>query len=80
MPEQQDVADQAIAFDNLSEAVEVAVGHLPEKSREVFKLSRLEGRSNAEIANLLQLSEKAIEYHLTKSIKALRMRLKDYMT
>jgi RNA polymerase sigma-70 factor (family 1) len=80
MPEQQDVTDQVVAFDDLNDAVEVAVSNLPAKSREVFKLSRLEGRSNAEIANLLHLSEKAIEYHLTKSIKALRVRLKDYMT
>src|SRR5688500_14672852 len=69
MPGHQDITDQVVAFDDLNNAVEVAVSNLPEKSREVFKLSRIEGRSNAEIANLLQLSEKAIEYHLTKSIK-----------
>ena len=80
IPQQQDVTDQVVAFDDLNDAVEVAVSQLPEKSREVFKLSRLEGRSNAEIAGLLKVSEKAIEYHLTKSLKELRVHLKDFMT
>lgn len=80
MPRSQYVTDQAIAFDDLNGAVEQAVSQLPEKSREVFKLSRLEGRSNAEIATLLHVSEKAIEYHLTRSLKELRVHLKDYIT
>lgn len=80
IPQQQDTTDEVVAFDDLNDAVELAVSHLPEKSRQVFKLSRLEGRSNAEIANLLQVSEKAIEYHLTKSLKELRLHLKDFMT
>jgi len=80
IPQQQDVTDQVVAFDDLSEAVDVAVSQLPEKSRQVFTLSRMEGRSNAEIANLLKVSEKAIEYHLTKSLKELKVHLKDFMT
>lgn len=79
-PQQEDATDQVVAFDDLNDAVKLAVRHLPEKSRQVFKLSRLEGRSNAEIANLLKVSEKAIEYHLTKSIKELRVHLKDFIT
>lgn len=80
IPQPQDMTDQVVEFDDLNNAVELAVSHLPEKSREVFKLSRFEGRSNAEIANLLKVSEKAIEYHLTKSIKELRVHLKDFIT
>lgn len=80
IPQQGDITEQAIAFDDLKNAVELAVNHLPEKSREVFRLSRLEGRSNAEIAGLLNVSEKAIEYHLTKSLKQLRVQLKDFIS
>ena len=80
IPQYQDITDQVVAFDDLNDAVELAVNHLSEKSRQVFKLSRMEGRSNAEIANLLQVSEKAIEYHLTKSLKELRVHLKDFIT
>ena len=78
VPRQHELTDDIVHFDDLRDAVEVAVNHLPEKSREVFKLSRLEGRSNAEIAKLLKVSEKAIEYHLTKSLKALKIQLRDF--
>ena len=66
-------------YDDLAEAVEVAVNRLPEKSRQVFRLNRLEGKSIREIANLMKLSEKAIEYHLTKSIKELKVHLRDFI-
>lgn len=78
IPQQKNVTDDLVCYDDLSEAFEQAVNRLPEKSREVFRLSRLEGRSKQEIAKLLHLSEKAIEYHLTKSLKEIRVQLKDY--
>jgi RNA polymerase sigma-70 factor (family 1) len=79
IPQHQEITENTVAFDHLNEAVEMAVNRLPQKSREVFKLSRMEGRSNAEIANQLHLSEKAIEYHLTSSLRKLRLHLKDFM-
>jgi RNA polymerase sigma-70 factor (ECF subfamily) len=80
LPNHQNTTEHIVSFDELNSAVELAVNHLPEKSRQVFRLSKLEGRSNAEIADLLKVSEKAIEYHLTKSIKKLRVHLKDFIT
>lgn len=80
IPQHQNITDQVVAFDDLSNAVELAVNHLPKKSKQVFKLSRIEGLSNEEIANILHVSEKAIEYHLTKSLKELRLHLKDFIT
>lgn len=80
IPQQEANTDQKVDFNDLNEAVETAVEKLPEKSRQVFKLSRLEGMSNAEIANILKVSEKAIEYHLTKSLKELKVQLKDFIT
>jgi RNA polymerase sigma-70 factor (ECF subfamily) len=79
LPLYNEVTAETVAFQELDNAVQNAVNSLPEKSRQVFRLSRVEGRSNAEIANMLALSEKAIEYHLTKSLKDLKGRLKDYI-
>lgn len=48
------------------------IRHLSDKSRLVFKMSKRDGYSNKEIANHLKLSEKAVEYHLSKVLKLLR--------
>lgn len=79
IPAYEEHTHNVIAFQDLKGAVDKAVSQLPEKSREVFKLSRMEGKSNAEIADKLALSEKAIEYHLTKCLRVLRVTLKDYI-
>jgi len=52
---------------------------LSEESRRVFLLSRREGRSVKEIASMTGLSEKGVEYHITKVNKVLKVRLKDYI-
>lgn len=79
IPTDRESTADTVMYDDLAEAVEVAVNRLPEKSRQVFRLNRLEGKSIREIANLMKLSEKAIEYHLTKSIKELKVHLKDFI-
>lgn len=79
IPQSQLATEAAVNYIELNGAVEAAIDHLPERSRKVFRLSRLEGRSNAEIAQLLHVSEKAIEYHITKSMRTLRLHLKDYI-
>jgi RNA polymerase sigma-70 factor (family 1) len=69
-------ADQIIDRDNLQEAIDEIVESLPEKCREVFKLSRVEGLSHKEIADQLGISKKTIENHMTKALKSLRSGLK----
>ncbi|HLT75095.1 MAG TPA: RNA polymerase sigma-70 factor [Ohtaekwangia sp.] len=79
LPKHEDNATHAVDLDELEKAIETALQSLPEKSREVFHLSRVEGKSTAEIANQLSLSQKAIEYHLTKSLKNLKVILRDHI-
>jgi len=71
---------EVVQFNDLSEALEEGVQKLPEKTQIVFRLSRLEGKSISEIALMLNLSEKAIKYHISRSLKELRLHLKDYFT
>ncbi|MEZ4902198.1 MAG: sigma-70 family RNA polymerase sigma factor [Spirosomataceae bacterium] len=70
--------DERVQFADLSKAVDEAMKKLPEKSVEVFKLSRFENQSVKAIALQLNLSEKAVEYHITKSLKVLKEQLKAY--
>ncbi|UOQ69835.1 RNA polymerase sigma-70 factor [Hymenobacter volaticus] len=71
--------EKSLAFNDLSEALLASMRKLPEKSREIFQLSRLEHYSVSEISVRVKLSEKSVEYHLTKSLKLLRTYLRDYL-
>lgn len=53
--------------------------NLPEQSRRVFEMSRYENKTVKEIAEETGLTVKGVEYHITKSLKALRISLKDYL-
>ncbi|MGN6298976.1 MAG: sigma-70 family RNA polymerase sigma factor [Ginsengibacter sp.] len=45
---------------------------LPKKSRLIFKYSRQKGMSIAAIAKEMNMNQKAVEYHITKTLKLLR--------
>jgi RNA polymerase sigma-70 factor (family 1) len=68
-----------INFHELSQAIEKAIALLPEKTRHVFRLSRFDHLSIREIAANMNISEKAVEYHITQSLKTLRLHLKDFL-
>ena len=61
-----------IARAEMLEAVNRCVERMPLKRREVFLLSRAKGLKNAEIASLMGLSEKAVEYHISRALADLR--------
>jgi RNA polymerase sigma-70 factor (family 1) len=65
----QSEAEASVQFGELAKAVDEALKQLPDRTAQVFRMSRLERRSHREIADSLGLSEKAIEYHVTKSLK-----------
>ncbi|GAJ18418.1 unnamed protein product, partial [marine sediment metagenome] len=51
---------------------------LPAKAKEVFRLSREEAKSNQNIANILNINVKTVEYYITKALKIFHSALKDY--
>lgn len=79
LPVEDDSTNKAIAFNDLKEALEKGLNTIPEKSKQIFALSRFEGQSVKEIAGKMNLSEKAIQYHLTRSVKELRVYLKEFL-
>ena len=42
-------------------------------------MSRYENKSHKEIASLLNITPKGVEFHISKSTKALRTALRDYL-
>lgn len=52
---------------------------LPEKTRKIFLMSRVEDKSNKEIADKFGISVKGVDYHVAKALKEFRITLKDYL-
>lgn len=52
---------------------------LPERTREIFLMSRAQNLSHKEIAERLGISPKGVEFHIAKALKVLRAELKDYL-
>ena len=65
--------------EEIQRIIQQTLKRLPEQTREIFWLSRYENLSVKEIAEKKKLTPKAVEYHITKSLKVLRIALKDYL-
>lgn len=63
----------------MREIVRKTLDELPEQTRIIFYKSRYENKTNREIAEELNMNIKTVEYHITKSLKLFRLRLKDYL-
>jgi RNA polymerase sigma-70 factor, ECF subfamily len=63
----------------IGELVENALTKLPEKTRDVYLLSRKEYLNNSQISDKLGISVKAIEYHITKALCLLKQELQAYL-
>lgn len=64
-------ANDSIRMEHLKKAIE----ELPDKRREVFKLSRYHGLTYDEIANELCISKNTVRVHITKALTTLRKKL-----
>lgn len=71
--------EETLFLQELRRAIELALAQLPDKTRRIYQLSRYEHQSQKEIAAELDLSEKAVEYHISQALKFLRHSLKDFL-
>ena len=65
--------------EELEASITFAMNTLPEKCKEVFELSRVEGLKYNEIAIKLNISIKTVEAQMSKALRILREHLKDFM-
>lgn len=63
----------------LMQKIDESIASLPEKRREIFRLSRQEGLKYKEIAAKLNVSIKTVETQMGFAIKSLREMLKDFL-
>ena len=69
---------QVIQLAEVSNLISQTLERLPEKTREIFRLSRQEGLKYREIAIKLSISEKTVEANMGKALKALRNSMERY--
>ncbi len=62
----------------LTELIKKAMEKLPPRCREIFCLSRFEGKNNVTIAEMLGISKRTVELQISNALKILRTELKDY--
>ncbi len=71
--------EQSLLMDNITFKIENAISQLPQQQQKAFRLKRLEGKKIREIAQLMGLSAKTVEMHLSKATLNLQKKLKDYL-
>lgn len=71
--------DYPLFLDELEQAMQEAVGQLPEKTRRIFVLNRFEGNTVRQISSQLGMPERTVEYHITQALRTLKMLLKEFI-
>ncbi len=66
-------------FEELQKKIRKAVDALPPTYREAFVMHRFDNKSYKEIAEILQVSPKTVDYRIQQALKQLRITLKDYL-
>lgn len=75
--EQLDTSE--IVIQEIEAIIKKTLAALPQRCREVFILSRLEGKKNHEVAQELNISVKAVEAQITKALRMFKGALKDFL-
>lgn len=65
--------------EDIEKVIVNAIDKLPERCREIFLKSRIEGMKYREIAEELNISTNTVENHISIALKKLRVELKDYL-
>jgi len=62
-------------YNELSEMIQKIVTEFPEQRQKIFRMSREEGLSHAEIADQLGITTKTVENHINLALKTIRKNL-----
>ena len=75
-----EIFDQSILSEqDIEQLISDAIDSLPEKCREIFIKSKIEGKKQKEIADELNVSIKTVENQMNIAYTKMKVRLKDYL-
>ena len=75
-PSVSDDPEEQLFASNLQELINLRVDQMPPQRRQIFRMSRMEGLNNEEIAKRLNINKRTVENHLTVALADLRKMLK----
>jgi len=79
LTEETNETKEEIEYTETLNLINHEIDRLPDTTKTIFRLSRFDRYSNEEIAGRLHLSGKAVEYHITRALKRLRLRLNQFL-
>ncbi len=74
----QDNPTGRLILRELDGRINAAIENLPEKTRQVFRLSRLDGKTYVEISNELGISVNTVKYHMKAAFSFLSAAVEDF--
>jgi len=64
--------DEKDDFSEMVNKLEELIQQMPERRRKIFRMKKLEGKSQKEIAEKFDITPKTVEYHITEAMKFLK--------
>ncbi|MDR3059514.1 MAG: RNA polymerase sigma-70 factor [Prevotella sp.] len=64
----------------IQKIVNDTIAKLPQRTLDIFVMSRYKNKSHKEIADTLGITTKGVEFHISKALSVLRLNLKDYLS
>lgn len=75
----QQFDESVLSIEEVEGLLKEAIDHLPERCREIFRLSRIEGLKYKEIAERLHISVNTVENQVSIALRKLKVELKEYL-
>lgn len=80
----QEIAEEAtphseLTLQEIERITENTIEQLPDQCKFIFRLSRIDGLGNQEIAEQLKISVRTVETQIYRALKILKKNLKDYL-
>ncbi|HEX8024384.1 RNA polymerase sigma-70 factor [Mucilaginibacter sp.] len=72
--------DQKVHLSEINSLLSLSIKNLPNKMKEIFELSRIQGHSTRQISEDLNISEQTVKNQLSTALKRLRLNFTDYLT
>jgi len=70
--------ENAVDARDLEDRLDVWIAELPDRQREALELSRFQGLSHEDVAEIMGISPRTVNNHIVRALRALRERIRMY--